>query len=64
VLSNFPVLVYFVLEEGGLKLLLFPIVIFVDPVVCDGTDENWHDHWILLHDVQVILFEEVESVVV
>src|SRR5712671_6910496 len=49
VLSNFGVLVNFVLEECCLELFLIQIVILEYPIVSDCADQHWHDHGVISH---------------
>ena len=56
-LSDDWVLVYLVLEQRSFELVLCPLVVLEDPVVGYRADQHRHDHWVLRHYFEILLFE-------
>ena len=56
-LSDHWILVYLVLEQCSFELVLRPLVVLEDPVVGYCTYQHRHDHWVLRHYFEILLFE-------
>jgi hypothetical protein len=62
--SYFGIFVYLVLEQGSFELFFSISMILVNPIMSDGTDENWHHHGVVFHLIKILLLEEVEGEVI
>lgn len=63
-LSYLRVFIDFVLEKRAFELLFSPLVVCEHPIVGEGADKHWHNHWVFGKHVQVLLLKQIESEIV